>query len=297
MKSCGLALYCQSLKWTCIFGLSFSFEDAVARFLCYTEYKSNPFRQYSQFGLCTFLSMLFWWSLWLGAAFTWAACSNPRVRREWSSLGQGTKQSYIAAVQCTQTRLGPITPFAGSRSRFDDFTALHVKEFQDVHWVAQFLPWHRYYLWLYESVLIQECGYQGALPYWDEVKDAGFYAQSDLFQPSSFGGDGDPSRGWCISTGPFAATTLHIGQGDIVQDHCLTRRFDPSASSQTTPEIIEDCLSRALYADFWVCTEWNPHVFGHAGVGGEMYTGKSSSNGGVRSSVYASSCIHRQTMV
>jgi tyrosinase len=40
-----------------------------------------------------------------------------------------------------------------------------------VHTVGVFLPWHRYAIWIFESVLRSECNYTGAQPYWDWTLD------------------------------------------------------------------------------------------------------------------------------
>lgn len=102
-------------------------------------------------------------------------CNQPVQRIEWRNLSSLEQQSYIHGVLCLKTkpsRLGLNTTL------FDDFAYVHhnlnaqsktVRSNNSlgsllniaVHFVAAFLPWHRYYLQIYENAL-QECGYVGA---------------------------------------------------------------------------------------------------------------------------------------
>ena len=55
-------------------------------------------------------------------------CTNPTIRREWSSVSQETRDSYTDAVMCmsrTRSKIGLST------SRFDDFTWVHRAMFDD----------------------------------------------------------------------------------------------------------------------------------------------------------------------
>ena len=65
----------------------------------------------------------------------------------------------------------------------------------------------------HERLLREKCGYTGAQPYWDEERDAGAFAASDLFDPVlGFGGNGVGAGGaggdGCIATGRFANYTV-----------------------------------------------------------------------------------------
>jgi len=109
-------------------------------------------------------------------------CTNPTVRKEWGAANDFEKSSYINAALCLSTkpsRLGLPTTL------YDDFGYIHnkltlqsmifpgtrwsphwtngkvVDKWCTVHGVAAFLPWHRYFVHIYEQAL-QECGYTGA---------------------------------------------------------------------------------------------------------------------------------------
>lgn len=93
---------------------------------------------------------------------------------------------------------------------------------------ANFLAWHRYFIWAYEQLLRNECGYKGYLPYYNWAWWAEDPSKSPLLDGSetSIGGDGEyiagrnytcvgqisscfiklqPGRGGgCIKSGPMA---------------------------------------------------------------------------------------------
>lgn len=91
------------------------------------------------------------------------ACKRLRVRREWRSMASSEKAEYIAAVQCLRTR--PASMAQGSL--YDDFPYVHKRFGSYSHKSAAFLPWHRYFILLYENTLREKCNYSGSLPSWD----------------------------------------------------------------------------------------------------------------------------------
>lgn len=90
-----------------------------------------------------------------------------------------------------------------------------------VHSTANFMHWHRYYIWAYETALRTECNYKGYQPYWNWAKYSDI-VNSPIFNGDewSLGGNGDPVAhqgmnmgffqlpagpgGGCVTTGPFA---------------------------------------------------------------------------------------------
>jgi tyrosinase len=91
---------------------------------------------------------------------------NIRIRREWGSLSKKERKDYITAVQCLQSKPAktPAEVAPGAKSRFDDWVATHINQTQTIHYTGNFLAWHRYYTWLYEEALRNECGYKGTQP-------------------------------------------------------------------------------------------------------------------------------------
>jgi tyrosinase len=54
--------------------------------------------------------------------------------------------------------------FEDGTSRYDDFAYSHVFEGTVTHYAAAFLPWHRYFIHIFEEALRKECDFHAALP-------------------------------------------------------------------------------------------------------------------------------------
>ncbi|KAK7906577.1 hypothetical protein PG985_016314 [Apiospora marii] len=118
-----------------------------------------------------------------------------------------------------------------TKSRYDDFVAVHVNMTTTIHNTGNFLGWHRYFVHVYETVLRDECGYTGYSPYWNWFAHRDDVTKSPVFDgsPTSLGGDGEffyhpgtpggvlqiplPSGrgGGCIKEGPFAGQQVSVG--------------------------------------------------------------------------------------
>ena len=84
-------------------------------------------------------------------------------------LEDQTRLEYIQAIKCLHELPSKIDPAKapGARSRYDDFEAAHIINTQLIHATGLFLPWHRWFVQLFETALRDECGYSGYQPYWD----------------------------------------------------------------------------------------------------------------------------------
>lgn len=168
-----------------------------------------------------------------------ATCTskNVVVRREWSALSSSEKTEYITAVKCmlNTTAITPLSAAPGVRNRFDDFGALHVNQTASIHVTTNFLTWHRYYTWLYEKVLRDECGYSGYQPYWDwsltqtieahplfDGSDTSISGNGEAIAHTSYlliptqkilnsTALGNGSGGGCLTSSPFANLTVNQG--------------------------------------------------------------------------------------
>lgn len=116
-----------------------------------------------------------------------ATCSTVRVRTEWDSVSTADRQNYVDSLKCLMKK-APSGQFAASKSRYEDFTALHQTLTPRVHSNSKFLLWHRYLLWTFESELRESCGLTATLPWFDETKYAGKFGQSSIFSSQWFGG-------------------------------------------------------------------------------------------------------------
>jgi len=197
------------------------------------------------------------------------SCQNPRVRVEWDYMADGDKQNFVSAIQCLMNRPSQMT-WANSRSRYEDFVALHQHLTPNVHGNAKFLIWHRYFLWTFEDVLRSECGFSSAFPWWDETRYAGNFCGSSVFSSQWFGtcnaGNG------CVTDGQFGSLTMDVGPGtyDQLNPHCLQRQTDESATSNVNSAYVAQCYAWGDYANMAACSEGGPHAWGHNGVGGAM---------------------------
>jgi len=205
---------------------------------------------------------------------TAASCSaNPNVRFEWRQYSDSDRLAFVKAIKCLMNA-APSGKFPPAQSRYEDFVRLHQNYMPNVHNNAKFTIWHRYYLWGFEQVLRAECGFNRAMPWWDETLDAGNFAQSTMFtNPLYFGSlpapdaNGNPV---CITNGEFAGLTCNIGPGTATTPHCLSRGVTESNTAQCSSSYISYCLQRTDYSDWESCMEYGPHGYGHNGIGGVM---------------------------
>ncbi|KAK7949298.1 tyrosinase central domain-containing protein, partial [Apiospora aurea] len=166
-------------------------------------------------------------------------CTSDNIvyRREYGSLSESERLDYVNAVKCLQA-LPARTPAGvsdGTRSRYDDFVLTHIQHTLNIHFTGNFQHWHRWFVYLYEKALRDECGYKGYQPYWDWPKYADAPQDSPIFNgdPYSLGGNGEyiPGHngtiiqppgsgpvqlppglgGGYVKTGPFANMTVNLG--------------------------------------------------------------------------------------
>ncbi|KAI4949001.1 hypothetical protein J4E91_005463 [Alternaria rosae] len=208
---------------------------------------------------------------------------NVAVRQEWSTLSEIQKLNYIDAVKCLGKKPArtPTAIASGAKSLFDDFIVTHIQQTMSIHGTGNFLSWHRYYIWVYEQALRDECGYKGYLPYNNWSKWAKDPLSSPLFDGSetSISGDGEyvagrgswciPSEarcmvtfhsangGGCVKSGPFKDWKINLGpiqttvkdappnpQADGLgyNPRCLSRDINTQASNETRDEMVVDLI-------------------------------------------------------
>ncbi|KAJ1323305.1 tyrosinase [Microdochium nivale] len=212
------------------------------------------------------------------------ACTTPATRQEWRTFTPELQAGYMAAIKCLTTkpsRLGLST------SLYDDFPYVHAKLNLDIHFAAQFLPWHRLFVHLYETALRADCGYKGRMPYWDWTRDSGTLLSSTVVR--DFGGNG-LGGGWssparpnplvsCVTGGPLANVTLPYYEGGE-RPHCLNRQINNGTGSAAealwlasfyTPAAVANITNTSRdFATFWTRLERDPHGAIHNALGGDM---------------------------
>ncbi|KAF6780534.1 FAD binding domain containing protein, partial [Colletotrichum musicola] len=128
-----------------------------------------------------------------------------------------------------------------------------------------FLIFHRYFTWAYENALREECGYRGYQPYWNWLAYRESPSKSPMFDgtDTSLSGNGAfrahngsmagsvflPSGkgGGCVTEGPFANMTVHLGP---VSPGIDGLPLNPGGPFAYNPR----CLSRDL--SDWTSQHW-----------------------------------------
>lgn len=108
------------------------------------------------------------------------------IRKEWRHLSRTEQTKFLDAVQCLMDKPAK-SGLTATTSRFSDLQALHrgmtntayadiihhvvcflplsfLNETKKQATQGQFLPWHRYYMHIYEHLLRNECDYAGSIP-------------------------------------------------------------------------------------------------------------------------------------
>lgn len=195
-------------------------------------------------------------------------CANPAVRVEWRSLNQAQRNQFHQAVKCLQTKPSNVN----GQTLFDRYSALHVDMFDDIHYVASFLPWHRYYTKARENSL-RECGYTGPIPYWDWTIDADNMARSEMFSTTTgFGGNGS-LKDHCVQDGPYGVKSNFSVA--YPESRCLQRNFSMRkqwgmAGSQHSSQVVQSIMQKTDYFDFEDALQEGPHDAVHNEVAGDM---------------------------
>ncbi|KAK4176774.1 hypothetical protein QBC36DRAFT_186640 [Triangularia setosa] len=168
---------------------------------------------------------------------------NAAVRQEWSDMTVEARQEYVRAVLCLQKKppRAPKDKVPGSLNRFDDFVATHMTQAGELHGPTNLFPAHRYFIYVYEKALREECGYKGYQPYMNYDRYVADPFSSLLFDGStaSMSGNGElapyngipqpfprpydripPDQGGgCVATGPFKDMVVSLGpKGSVVRN-------------------------------------------------------------------------------
>ncbi|KAJ8064632.1 hypothetical protein OCU04_006958 [Sclerotinia nivalis] len=193
-------------------------------------------------------------------------CITPVVRREWRTLSRNEKHEYLEAVKCLRSKPSIL---GTNHSLYDDFGYSHIQIGDYAHETAGFLPWHRYFIHIYEQALREQCDYLGYLAYWDWELDWADIEKSPVWDgEDGFGGDGTGDigvgEGRCVADGPFANMTLFYYE-DSEQQHCLSRGFrhglekDKFVTSRLSPASLQETFDSSDYRSFNLALEDGAH--------------------------------------
>ena len=156
----------------------------------------------------------------------------------------------------------------------------HINQTLTIHGTGNFLSWHRYFVYTYETALRTECGYTGYQPYLNYGKIASNPLGAPIFDGSatSMSGNGAPytysgvdipsaqypfihlppqGAGGCVVNGPFLASS-NLGpvaalfpdsptnprpDGLGYNPRCLRRDISPLAASSATDQNVTDLIN------------------------------------------------------
>ncbi|KAI0387433.1 Di-copper centre-containing protein [Hypomontagnella monticulosa] len=193
---------------------------------------------------------------------------NAVVRREWSDLPETERQEYVAAIKCLM-KLPPKSDkerFPGAMSRYDDFVAYHMTHAMQLHDNYHLFGAHKYYVWLFEEALRNECGYKGYQPYMNYDR----YSEDPLHSPllngnaSSLGGNGEPDPaykgipqfgrspniiktgggGGCVTEGPFSDMVVSLGPTSMSTAPSTVKKNPRSDGTGANPRCLRRDVNR-----------------------------------------------------
>ncbi|KAJ3097045.1 hypothetical protein HDU97_005304 [Phlyctochytrium planicorne] len=169
-------------------------------------------------------------------------CQSLSVRKEWRDMTDTEKRRFISAFNTV--RKMPST--AGRRSIFDDLVAIHSVAITYIHQAPVFLPWHRAFLEILES-LLQKVDSRVTIPFWDwghdgqnPLADTKVFGSGDL----SFGTRGDVTKDPpCIFDGFPKNWTSYFGV-------CLSRNYTDDFTLYDTSVMAPLITGSADFASF-----------------------------------------------
>ncbi|KAK0631435.1 hypothetical protein B0T14DRAFT_417259 [Immersiella caudata] len=209
------------------------------------------------------------------------AGTNLQLRKSWAHETNSEKQSYLDAVLCLATQPSRLQIPTHS-NLYNDFSYVHAHLSSPVnliHFQPPLLPWHHYFLHVYEFAL-HECGYTGTA-----VADSSAPSQSAVFDSTlGFGGNGNTDVDETaandglppVQDGPLQLLRQNYWN-TYKRPYQLSRDWAPGYPEQGVvemygynynQEIVDGALAEALFDDFRRMLENGPHTNVHGGVGG-----------------------------
>jgi len=177
-----------------------------------------------------------------------------RHRFPWRELTCREQDQYLEAIERLK-----------ERDIYDDFVRTHRWMNEVAHGVAEFLPWHRWYIYQFETALREVADDPCiTLPYWDWENDAEDEMDSILFDRDTFGQFSRDCR-WRTAE----------------DNDCLRRSMDRGFRFHHPGQVLEIISNFDQYTDDWdsdsrrnngfrEALEGSPHSSVHNFIGGDM---------------------------
>jgi len=218
-------------------------------------------------------------------------CTGVRERKAWAKLTDEDQQKFLQAVIALKSHDGN-----NGVPSYDTFVKVHDVNTFDAHFIgqgpideySQFLTWHRWFLYRFESALQSISGdCTIALPFWEYETNARNIEDSAVFGKDSFGtvdgvvGTEGPETKYFVTEG-IAACTNPWWKSTVATGSCLERTF--GRGQNFNAKLIKDQLVRftsqagllniitsfEVFRDFHLPLEGTPHTVPHEWVGGNV---------------------------
>ena len=195
-----------------------------------------------------------------------AQCTGPRERRAWEDLSDFEQTEFLDAVVLLEEGAMTYIP------TYDDFVNVHAENARSSHSMAgappveEFLTWHRWFIYQYESALQQVSGNCGlTLPYWNWETDSGNERRSSVLQSTTFG-----SVNGISGRGDVTEGIVDCSSWTAVSDNgCVQRTFNGGRFTSTAG-LLDRIVENPNYNVFFQVLEGAPHATPHNWVGGNM---------------------------
>jgi len=202
-----------------------------------------------------------------------ANCSLPRVRKNWATLTSSEQSNYLIACQLLKNKQE--IPISGqpSMSLWDFFTEIHNSDLNNwyAHGGSGFFPWHRRFLWQFETALrevvkeqrpdIDYCSI--TVPYWGWEVDAPAPSEAPIWTSASFGIFKDTDSNGCVLSG--------IAKDWVTSDgNCLQRSWDTSVSFVGSSGLMSLITDYSTYENLEPNYEDGAHASPHNYINGYM---------------------------
>lgn len=191
--------------------------------------------------------------LTFGATLTLSLEGAPRYRPNQASMTAAEKNAFVGALHSMKNTYGATS----SLSLYDQFVETHLvtmdQPILQAHMGPAFLPWHRQFLWEFETNLLEHdsTGLLTGIPFWDWTADQD--PQSGPWTADFLGGTGDQDDGDIVKTGPFALSEDWLMFDD--PEYPLTRSLGNATVLPSPGEV-----AQALQIDQYDASPWTEEV-------------------------------------
>ncbi|KAG7339753.1 tyrosinase central domain containing protein [Nitzschia inconspicua] len=186
-------------------------------------------------------------------------CPTTRERKPWKDLTCAEQNEFFASIRRLK-----------DNGIYDEFARVHIQNAAPSHGTPEFLPWHRWFIYQFESALRRVSADPCiTLPYWDWESDAGRESRASIMAGNAFGS--------------FAGvdTRTRRCRWTTVDGSCLQRDMDPSFRFWSQSRLVALMTQYRQYADdfpnnpnrnngFRAAFESGPHAVPHNMIGGNM---------------------------